>query len=70
MPSPPSDPQPLIAPTCPVCGGPNGCSVAVTGTFDASCWCRDVTFSADLLARVPEAARDKACICRRCAERG
>jgi hypothetical protein len=51
-------------------GGPNGCAAAATGSFDASCWCRDVTFSPALLARVPDADRDAACICRRCAERG
>lgn len=70
MPSPPPAPQPLNAPTCPLCGGPNGCAAAATGSFDAACWCRDVAFGPALIARVPEAARDAACICRRCAERG
>jgi hypothetical protein len=31
------------------------------------CWCTLVPFSADLLAQVPEAARNRACICQRCA---
>jgi hypothetical protein len=38
-----------------------------TGVPQGPCWCRQVDFSADLLARVPEAARDRACLCPRCA---
>jgi hypothetical protein len=30
------------------------------------CWCTLVQFSADLLKQVPEAARNKACICAAC----
>ncbi len=30
------------------------------------CWCTLVIFSADLLKQVPEAARNKACICAAC----
>jgi hypothetical protein len=32
----------------------------------APCWCTLVEFSADLLKQVPEAARNKACICAAC----
>jgi hypothetical protein len=32
----------------------------------APCWCTLVPFSADLLKQVPEAARNKACICAAC----
>lgn len=52
---------------CPLCGGPNGCVPAACGSFEVNCWCKSVAFSAELLARVPEAARHKACICRGCA---
>jgi hypothetical protein len=38
-----------------------------TGVPQGPCWCTQVDFSADLLARVPEAARDRACLCPRCA---
>jgi Cysteine-rich CWC len=31
------------------------------------CWCTRVHFSAGLLQQVPEAAKNKACICQRCA---
>lgn len=63
-------PSPRPEPRCPLCGGPNGCAVAASGDFATPCWCRDVVFTPELLARVPEAARDRACICRPCAERG
>jgi hypothetical protein len=39
-----------------------------TGQKQAPCWCTQVDFSAELLARVPEDARRKACICARCAD--
>jgi hypothetical protein len=38
-----------------------------TGTKQAACWCAQVDFSADLLARVPADARNQACICAACA---
>ena len=59
--------RPLPAFDCPLCGGPNGCAPAASGSFDVGCWCKDVVFSKDALARVPEAARNKACLCRHCA---
>ena len=37
-----------------------------TGTVQAPCWCTDVTFSPELLARVDAAHRDLACICANC----
>jgi hypothetical protein len=53
---------------CPLCGGPNGCGPAAGGSFDGPpCWCREVVFSAELLARVPAGQRGQACICRACA---
>ncbi|GAB4217907.1 MAG: hypothetical protein Fur007_21610 [Rhodoferax sp.] len=33
---------------------------------DTPCWCVQAHFSAELLARLPEAARGRACICPRC----
>jgi hypothetical protein len=52
---------------CPLCGGANACVPARTGRFDDFCWCQAATFSADLLARVPEPLRDVACVCAACA---
>ena len=32
------------------------------------CWCTQVKFSAELLQRVPQEARHKACICQACVQ--
>lgn len=64
-----SRPPPLAAPVCPLCGQPNACAPARTGAFSQPCWCESVDFSPELLARVPEHLRNKACICRACATR-
>ncbi|MFO1293408.1 MAG: cysteine-rich CWC family protein [Rubrivivax sp.] len=61
--------RPLPEPLCPLCGGPNECRPAATGSFGEACWCRSVAFPAELLAAVPEPKRAIACICRNCAER-
>jgi hypothetical protein len=54
---------------CPVCGADNDCAVARCGTAAcASCWCAGITIEEAALARIPPAARGKACLCRRCAE--
>ena len=58
----------MPAPVCPLCGGANECAVAAACDFDTPCWCRGVTFTAELLASVPEEMKGRACICRRCAE--
>jgi Cysteine-rich CWC len=58
---------PLPATGCPLCGGPNGCAPAVSGSFDSPCWCTTVRIPAEVLARVPVAQRGLACICRACA---
>jgi Cysteine-rich CWC len=55
--------------TCPLCGGPNACTPAQSGKLDAPCWCREASFSAELLAKVPEPLKNKACICAICAAR-
>jgi len=62
---------PVVDPCCcPLCGQPNACAGQIerqTGVAQPPCWCNQATFSAELLARVPEAARRKACICQACA---
>ena len=60
--------QPLPEPVCPLCGAANECAVAASGDFATPCWCRGVTFTAELLATVPEGMKGRACICRACAE--
>lgn len=57
---------------CPLCGEPNRCAMEVereTGQKQPPCWCTQVEFSEDLLARVPAAAKRQACICQACAEK-
>jgi len=51
---------------CPLCGADNAC-VMQSASPDSKCWCQAVEFSEELLARVPEAARRKVCICAKCA---
>jgi hypothetical protein len=59
---------PVPAGACPLCGGANACVMAAGGGADGSpCWCVAATFSDALLARVPAAARGRACICAACA---
>jgi hypothetical protein len=40
-----------------------------TGLQQGPCWCAQVDFSADLLARVPSESRNLSCICPECARR-
>jgi len=61
--------QPPDPARCPLCGAPNACALARGETPAEACWCRAERFSEALLARVPEAARGVACICRACWER-
>jgi hypothetical protein len=39
----------------------------ITGEKQPPCWCTQVDFSAQLLARVPDEAKRLACICAACA---
>ncbi|MBW0169405.1 MAG: cysteine-rich CWC family protein [Hydrogenophaga sp.] len=64
------DPSPPDPCRCPLCGGDNRCAMEIereTGQPQAPCWCLSATFTAELLARVPPAARGQACICAACA---
>jgi hypothetical protein len=54
---------------CPLCGQPNRCAMEVereTGVKQPPCWCTQVDFSQELLARIPAPARGTACICAAC----
>ena len=62
------DPKPNNA--CPLCGGPNGCAPAASGSFDTPCWCTTTPIDPAALARIPESQRNLACICRKCATAG
>ncbi|HEY0826088.1 MAG TPA: cysteine-rich CWC family protein [Ramlibacter sp.] len=63
----PPRPDPSL---CPLCGQPNRCAVELereTGRAPGPCWCTQVDFGAELLARVPPQAQRLACICAACA---
>lgn len=62
--------SPIVSTLCPLCGQANACAMErekATGVPQGPCWCTQVDFSADLLARVPEEARNRACLCPQCA---
>jgi hypothetical protein len=50
---------------CPLCGGPNDCGMAAG---KSECWCFEAKISAEALAQVPEEAKGKVCVCRKCAK--
>lgn len=51
---------------CPLCGGPNACRMCDIGTHKGPCWCERVEVPAELVAKVPEPALAKVCICHKC----
>ena len=59
--------MPLPSLACPLCGEPNQCAVAQSGSFATPCWCAGVIIDADALAKVPESERGRSCLCPRCA---
>ncbi|MDT7519221.1 cysteine-rich CWC family protein [Rhodoferax sp. TBRC 17660] len=62
---------PTINPqVCPVCGKANQCAMELaksTGQAQGPCWCTQVSFSAELLGRIPPQAQGLACVCADCA---
>ena len=63
----------FAATLCPLCGRPNRCAMELdreTGVKQPACWCTQVDFDADLLARVPPQAQRRACLCPACARGG
>jgi len=53
---------------CPLCGAANECQLCSPAASKGACWCARVEIPGALLARVPEAARNRACICRKCVD--
>ena len=51
---------------CPLCGGPNACQLCTPATYKGACWCAQAEIADELLAQVPEHARNRACICAKC----
>jgi len=58
-------PSELRADVCPVCGGPNECGGAAGKD---QCWCSTVKISLETLGAVPVEARERICVCARCAQ--
>ncbi|MCQ4269707.1 cysteine-rich CWC family protein [Pseudomonas kuykendallii] len=52
---------------CPLCGQANRCAQSDPATRKLPCWCFSTPVSPGTLARLPEEARDKACLCPNCA---
>lgn len=50
---------------CSLCGEPNQCAVAADPNA-TECWCEFVEFPHELLARIPEEAVRKTCVCKNC----
>ncbi len=59
MTSPETDPR-----RCPLCGDANECGMAEGAR---TCWCFTEGIAREVLERVPDEARDLACVCRACA---
>ena len=56
---------------CPLCGQPNQCAMEAlraTGVKQPPCWCSQLKFDPELLERIPEHVRGKACVCASCAQ--
>lgn len=52
---------------CPVCGFSNRCTLADPRTAANPCWCFSAQIDPAVLASLPEALRNTACLCPRCA---
>ncbi len=50
---------------CPLCGQGNSCGAH----RDETCWCCEIKMPKGLIELVPQASKNKACICKPCIER-
>jgi len=57
-------PSGMRADVCPVCEGPNECGGAAG---KVPCWCSSVKISLEALVAMPAEARERICMCPRCA---
>lgn len=56
---------------CPICGNNNECQNIVESTINQKpCWCENTeyAFPVDLFTRIDTKFKDKACICKACAQ--
>ncbi|MDQ8736052.1 cysteine-rich CWC family protein [Paenibacillus sp. LHD-38] len=52
---------------CPLCGGSNECGIKAFEENQEVCWCFHEKFPEELLQKIPEQQRGKACVCKSCA---
>ncbi len=52
---------------CPLCNGDNAC-FNLSDKDEQACWCKnpDLKFPESLLKKIPEQAKNNACICQAC----
>nr|WP_239618554.1 cysteine-rich CWC family protein [Cohnella mopanensis] len=53
---------------CPLCGEDNHCG-NLAGLPHGACWCSQIEFPREILKRIPDEQRGKACVCRACVEK-
>jgi hypothetical protein len=53
---------------CPLCEEPNNCSFSNNRSAD-TCWCQNITFNDELLAKATATTGNKRCLCQSCAEK-
>lgn len=53
---------------CPLCGQANQCTQADPRTAHQPCWCFAARIPPAVLQRLPEALRDRQCLCPNCAQ--
>ncbi|WP_439859366.1 cysteine-rich CWC family protein [Pseudomonas sp. MBLB4136] len=57
----------ICASRCPLCGQDNQCAQVEASMPVSHCWCFDATIEREVLERLPQAQRNRACLCPRCA---
>jgi len=58
-----------IAPNrCPLCGQANSCSQVDPARAAQSCWYFSAAVDSQALAQLPDALKDRTCLCPRCAQ--
>ncbi len=56
--------DPMDPTKCPLCGNSNRCGI---GAGKGTCWCFSQPVPQAVLDKVPEEAREEACVCEVCA---
>jgi hypothetical protein len=54
---------------CPLCGGDNECSLALTGNLAEQCWCKNILIEKSIIEQIPVKEINNTCICARCSSK-